>query len=514
MLSHLRRARARAGWPASTARRCVSAPPGTLITGGTLVRQMLDYHFEGGKVGSSYGFGYWLRTADGQTIERCGGAGSPPPDGCLPQPDGLARFANPVRQLTATKGPPPGTDRHRRAAHRARLLPRPQLPRAAAACVTSTPAARALGISQMALRVSETEAPIVRSVAGSLLSDAPVRARDIAINASDTGLGLFRLLVYVDGTLTEAQPFDAVAARLRRPQPRQPRPLRAARRLRLPHRLDLAQLLARRPARRRPARRPRRRRGRRRQRHHRPRSAPSPSPCPSTGCAAPPTAASCPARHPTGPTPPPTPRLKATTMGRTRRRVSQGQRTMIAGTLTNPAGAPITDAAVDVQSLVDVTRRGLAAGGQRPHRRATAASATPSPSAPPARFRFAYRTHVGDAEPARIAEVRIAVRAGVTRQGAPAVRAPRRPRPRQRTPPRQPASRAPARVVELQALDGREWRTFKTLPVHRRGRFAYRYRFRHTTRNARFLWRIYVRKQAGLPYAAAASRPVWVVVRP
>ena len=50
--------------------------------------------------------------------------------------------------------------------------------------------------------------------------------------------------------------------------------------------------------------------------------------------------------------------------------------------------------------------------------------------------------------------------------------------------------------------------------VRRGGRFSYRYRFRHTTRNARFLWRIYVRKQAALPYAAAASRAFWVVVRP
>ncbi len=48
----------------------------------------------------------------------------------------------------------------------------------------------------------------------------------------------------------------------------------------------------------------------------------------------------------------------------------------------------------------------------------------------------------------------------------------------------------------MQALDGREWRTFKTLPV-RSGRFAYRYRFRHTTGGARFLWRVYVRAQAG-----------------
>ena len=62
-------------------------------------------------------------------------------------------------------------------------------------------------------------------------------------------------------------------------------------------------------------------------------------------------------------------------------------------------------------------------------------------------------------------------------------------------------------AVELQAQDGREWRTFKTLPVRRGGRFSYRYRFRHTTVPAQFLWRIKVRRQAALPYAPTTSKP-------
>src|SRR3954454_11717164 len=74
----------------------VSAPAGTLITGGTLTRQMLGYYFERK---TSYGFGYWLRSADGHTIEVCGGSGTPPPDSCRPEADGLSRFANPVRDI-------------------------------------------------------------------------------------------------------------------------------------------------------------------------------------------------------------------------------------------------------------------------------------------------------------------------------------------------------------------------------------------------------------------------------
>jgi hypothetical protein len=488
----------------------VSAPPATLITGGTITRQMLDYHFEGGKVGSSYGFGYWLRTADGQTIELCGGAGNPPADGCLPQPDGLARFANPVRQLTATKGPPPGP------------IITPAL-RVALGCFLGRSSQgggglcyiytgrEALGISQLALRVSETEAPVVRSVAGSLLSDAPVRARDIAINASDTGLGLFRLLLYVDGKRTEAQPFDAS-----RPACADLNPATAA-----PYELPGARVcptgstsrsfsLAGLPA----------------DGQHDIRIVVEDAAgnatvalqrtvafaLPVDGLRCLPDGCVVPRPVPNGTNAAADATLKATTMGRTRRRVDHGQRTTIAGTLTTAAGAPITDAAIDIQSLLDVPGAGWQpAGSTRTDARGRFRYAVPV--GPTRTFRLAYHTHIGDAQPARTADVRISVRAGVSFKAHPQHV---RPGGRVRVSGRLRGAGVPpsGALVELQALDGREWRTFKTLPVQRRGRFGYHYRFRHTTRNARFLWRIYVRKQAGLPYAAAASRPVWVIVRP
>ena len=235
----------------------VSAPPGTLITGGTLVRQMLDYHFEGGKVGSSYGFGYWLRTADGQTIELCGGTGSPPPDGCLPQPDGLARFPNPVRVLTATKGPPPGP------------LVTPAL-RIALGCFLGRSAegggglcyiysgresARDLADGAARERERGAERALGRGLAALRRARARARYRHQRLRRRARAVppaGLHRRHAHRGATVRR------LATRLRRPQPRQRRSLRAARRLRLPHRLDLAQLLARRPARRRPARRARR----------------------------------------------------------------------------------------------------------------------------------------------------------------------------------------------------------------------------------------------------------------
>src|SRR3954454_20159578 len=339
----------------------VSAPPGTLITGGTLVRQMLDYHFEGGKVGSSYGFGYWLRTADGQTIEACGGTGSPPPDGCLPQPDGLARFANPVRQLTATKGPPPGP------------IVTPAL-RVALGCFLGRSSEgggglcyiytgrEALGISQLALRVSESEAPVVRAVAGSPLSDAPVRARDIAINASDSGLGLFRLLLYVDGKLTEAQPFDASRPACSDLNPASPDPYELPGAYVGPtgstsRSFSLAGLPA--------------------DGQHDIRIAVEDAAgnatvalqltvafalpldglrCPTDGCVVP-------RPVPNGTNATPDAVLNATTMGHTRRRIAQGQPTTITGTLTTPAGAPIAGAAVDVESLIGVPGAGWQPAG-------------------------------------------------------------------------------------------------------------------------------------------------------
>ena len=226
--------------------------------------------------------------------------------------------------------------------------------------------------------------------------------------------------------------------------------------------------------------------------------------CPADGCVTP-----RPVPNGTNATPDAT--LKATTQGRTRRRVAHGQRATIAGTVTAPAGAPVADAIIDVQALLDVPGAAWQPAGSA-RTDAQGRFRYLVPKGPTRTFRLAYRTHIGDAQPARTADVRITVSAGVTATARPQrVRPGGRVRVRGRL--RGPGLPAAGASVELQALDGREWRTFKTLAVRRGGRFSYRYRFRHTTRNARFLWRIHVRKQAALPYAAASSRAFWVLVR-
>ncbi len=318
---------------------------------------MLGYH-EVRKV--TDGFGYWLRTAEGATIESCGGSGTPPPDGCWPQPDGLTRFNNAVRDVGVTRGPPVAAGGHLRAAGRGRLLHRPRpLPRQHRAGRARD---RADGAARQ--RARGARCALGRRVAA--VRHAGAR-RELAINASDAGLGLFRVLVYVDGTLAETQPFDASRPACADVDPSTPYPYELPGGYACPtgstsRSFSLAGLPA--------------------DGQHEirvlvedaagnatvalQRTATLDLPvnglrCPANGCVTP-----RPVPNGTNATPDAT--LKATTKGRTRRRVAHGQRTTIAGTVTTPAGAPVTNAVIDVHSAHRHARRRLAAGRQRPHR--------------------------------------------------------------------------------------------------------------------------------------------------
>ena len=77
---------------------------------------------------------------------------------------------------------------------------------------------------------------------------------------------------------------------------------------------------------------------------------------------------------------------------------------------------------------------------------------------------------------------------------------------------------APAGVrktVELQALDGRKWRTFATTRVAQKGgTFTYRYRFMRTTRLTAYKFRALVRAEKGWPFMTGTSSAKTVKVRP
>lgn len=66
-------------------------------------------------------------------------------------------------------------------------------------------------------------------------------------------------------------------------------------------------------------------------------------------------------------------------------------------------------------------------------------------------------------------------------------------------------------LVQVQALDGRRWRTFDTTKTRRDGSFRYAYRFKPTAGGRTFALRVLVDSPT-YPFAAAASRPVSVRV--
>lgn len=72
------------------------------------------------------------------------------------------------------------------------------------------------------------------------------------------------------------------------------------------------------------------------------------------------------------------------------------------------------------------------------------------------------------------------------------------------------------KVVEIQALDGRRWRTIATVRVDRRkaGRFSYRYRFTRTQRPTSYRFRATVKAERGWPFLTGRSGPRTVKVLP
>jgi hypothetical protein len=470
----------------------IDAPVDTVIVGGRLERQMVDLEtrWSGGR--NSYGLAYRLSTADGSQIERCGGLNLGGPETCQTQADGKKEFPAASVEL-----PPLRT---------AAL-------RLGYGCATITPiycfhfnGTEGVGLGQLALRVFDEHAPTVVSVAGALAGDTVVRRRELALNASDRGLGLYRVQLHVDGRLLETQPFDRDANSCRDldassdgielssghacPTASTSRTLSFAR---LPLDGEHAVRVVVQDA-----------SGNQTVALDRTARFELPADelrCPSTGCVfvrPPPNGTNA------------SPQARLSVSGRRTMRAQYGRRVTIAGRLSDPRGAPIAAAQLDVTSQARRPGAAWRPVGQV-HTDARGGFRYVLGAGPSRVVRIGYRAHLGDAEPAQTLDVRVEVTAGVrlalrpgTVRPGGAVKVTGR---------LLGAGVARGTFVELQALDGREWRTFKTLAVGRRGRFAYRYRFRHTSGAARFLWRVHVRAQAGLPYGAASSRAAWVTVR-
>lgn len=77
------------------------------------------------------------------------------------------------------------------------------------------------------------------------------------------------------------------------------------------------------------------------------------------------------------------------------------------------------------------------------------------------------------------------------------------------------APRGVRKVVEIQGLDGRKWRTIATVRLGKKGgKYRYSYRFTRTTRPTLYKFRASVRAEKGWPFLTGHSRSRTVTVRP
>jgi hypothetical protein len=206
--------------------------------------------------------------------------------------------------------------------------------------------------------------------------------------------------------------------------------------------------------------------------------------------------------------------LAATFQGTDRRTITVkwGAKRRVIGTLTQPGGAPIVGAKLDVTStaaLMGATPIWLGQVATDSKGRFLYAL----PSGVSRTIRFGYKNVVEATSYAQTTDVVVRVIPRVTMRadhkslrnkhavtfagkiaGAPA---------------------GARKIVVLQALDGRRWRTFASTRVAGKGgTFKYRYRFERTTRPTAYQFRAIVPSEQGWPFMTGQSKPTTVKVRP
>lgn len=191
-------------------------------------------------------------------------------------------------------------------------------------------------------------------------------------------------------------------------------------------------------------------------------------------------------------------------------RTRYGRTVLVKGKLVDAAGRPIENASVDVHEQVRrpgaVLVKRVAVQTDR-----DGVYAYRAPVGPSRTLRFAYASRLGDAEYRDTADVELRVRAVLSvRAKGKRLRPGGTLRLRGRI---RGGQHLPARgtQIEIQARDGRTWRTISIRKVRRGGKLAYSYRFRRT-RKATFLFRVILRGQANVPLDAARSKAVRIRV--
>jgi hypothetical protein len=198
-------------------------------------------------------------------------------------------------------------------------------------------------------------------------------------------------------------------------------------------------------------------------------------------------------------------RLVVDSRGRSKVRTRFATRTPITGRLADVNGKPIADAVLQItarNSNVGAVARPLATTVTADDGRFSYTA----PGGPSRRIEVAYRASLADERPAATDSVRLAVPAIVSLRVRPA-------RPGRTTWMTGRLRHLPRSGVQIQiqALDGRRWRTFDTTTTKRSGVFMYGYRFKALSAGRAFDLRVIV-KSPLYPFARGVSPAVRVRV--
>jgi hypothetical protein len=183
------------------------------------------------------------------------------------------------------------------------------------------------------------------------------------------------------------------------------------------------------------------------------------------------------------------------------------RRLRVRGRLVGPDDKPIAGAVIDVSSqLHRAGARFRAIGSTRTSRRGGFSFKAPPGAS--RTLRFGYRSHVNDPANAATLDVLQRVRASATLHASRRF-VPRRGRVTFRGRLRGGYVPRRGKLVELQATDRGRWRTFALVRSSRRGSFHYRYRF---SGSGRFAFRARVRFERAYPYVLGYSARTFVRV--
>lgn len=204
-------------------------------------------------------------------------------------------------------------------------------------------------------------------------------------------------------------------------------------------------------------------------------------------------------------------RLTATFARTTKRTITvrYGRSVTITGRLLNAAGRPIAGARLDVQSLVRTV------GGTYHPQGHVVSDAKGDfryvvPKGPSRAIRFAYRRNLQDSDYSQTSTVELKVVPSISLSANKrSLRNKQSVRLAGRI---AGAPRASRKLVEIQALDGRRWRTIASTRL-RAGRFDYAYRFMRTRGLVTYAFRARVRTETGWTFASGESKAVKVTVR-